>query len=184
MSSFDAILFHSPYCKLVQKSFARLSFNDFKANPDNFPDTLQSSFAQIELEDSYFNKDVEKSFMDASKMTFESKTEPSLLIAKNVGNMYTPSLYGGLVSFIVSHESVESLVGKRVALFSYGSGSASSFFSIRVSHYWLQMNFWQKRFEFERHKNEKSFSPIAMDCAKCDKIYWSFQTVAVAMLGQ
>ena len=124
----------------MQKSFARLSFNDFKANPDNFPDTLQSSFAQIELEDSYFNKDVEKSFMDASKMTFESKTEPSLLIAKNVGNMYTPSLYGGLVSFIVSHESVESLVGKRVALFSYGSGSASSFFSIRVSQ--LQLNFW------------------------------------------
>ena len=136
----------------MQKSFARLSFNDFKANPDDFTDTLQSSFAQVELEDSYFNKDVEKAFMDASKVTFESKTEPSLLIAKNVGNMYTPSLYGGLVSFIVSHESVESLVGKRVALFSYGSGSASSFFSIRVSHYWLQMNFWQ-------NKNEKSFSP-------------------------
>ena len=143
----------------MQKSFARLSFNDFKANPDDFTDTLQSSFAQVELEDSYFNKDVEKAFMDASKVTFESKTEPSLLIAKNVGNMYTSSLYGGLVSFIVSHESVESLVGKRVALFSYGSGSASSFFSIRVSHYWLQMNFWQKRFEFERNKNEKSFSP-------------------------
>ena len=128
----------------MQKSFARLSFNDFKANPDDFTDTLQSSFAQVELEDSYFNKDVEKAFMDASKVILESKTEPSLLIAKNVGNMYTPSLYGGLVSFIVSHESVESLVGKRVALFSYGSGSASSFFSIRVSHYWLQMNFWQK----------------------------------------
>ena len=89
LSSFDALLFHSPYCKLVQKSLARLSFNDFKAEPDVFPESLQSSFAQVELEDSYFNKDVEKSFMDISKVTFESKTRPSLMIATNVGNMYT-----------------------------------------------------------------------------------------------
>jgi len=132
LSSFDAILFHSPYCKLVQKSLARLAFNDFKANPGDFPESLQSTFAQVELEDSYFDRDVEKSFMEASKETFDSKTEPSLLIAKNVGNMYTPSLYGGLVSFLVSHETTESLVGKRVALYSYGSGTASTFFSIRV----------------------------------------------------
>merc|ERR1711976_793127 len=60
LSAFDAVLFHSPYCKLVQKSLARLAFNDFKANSSSFPDQLQSSFAQIALEDSYFNKDVEK----------------------------------------------------------------------------------------------------------------------------
>ena len=116
----------------MQKSLARLAFNDFKANPEVFPQSLQSSFAQVELEDSYFNRDVEKSFLEVSKMTFEAKTVPSLMIAKNVGNMYTPSLYGGLVSFIVSHETAESLVGKRVALFSYGSGCASTFFSVKV----------------------------------------------------
>lgn len=132
LNSFDAILFHSPYCKLVQKSLARLSFNDFKATPDQYPDALQTSFAQISLEDSYFNKDVEKVFMDLSKGTFEDKTKNSLMIATNVGNMYTPSLYGGLVSFICSHETVQDLVDKRVALFSYGSGLASSFYSLRV----------------------------------------------------
>jgi len=132
LTSFDAVLFHSPYCKLVQKSLARLAFNDFKANSSSFPDQLQSSFAQIALEDSYFNKDVEKAFMDLTKETFETKTQPSLLIATNVGNMYTPSLYGGLVSFVCSHDKVEDMVGKRVALFSYGSGLVSSFFSIRV----------------------------------------------------
>jgi len=163
LSSFDAILFHSPYCKLVQKSFARLSFNDFKANPDDFTDTLQSSFAQVELEDSYFNKDVEKAFMDASKVTFESKTEPSLLIAKNVGNMYTPSLYGGLVSFIVSHESVESLVGKRVALFSYGSGSASSFFSIRVKEHVSMLHQQLKADVPSRLKARTKISPDEYD---------------------
>ena len=32
----DGIIFHSPYCKLVQKSFARLLLNDFlrDKNPD------------------------------------------------------------------------------------------------------------------------------------------------------
>ena len=29
LSSSDAFLFHSPYCKLVQKSFARLLWNDY-----------------------------------------------------------------------------------------------------------------------------------------------------------
>jgi len=132
LNSFDAVLFHSPYCKLVQKSLARLAFNDFKANSGLYPEGLQTSFAQISLEDSYFNKEVEKAFMELSKDTFERKTQPSLLIATNVGNMYTPSLYGGLVSFVCSHDRVEDMVGKRVALFSYGSGLASSFFSIRA----------------------------------------------------
>ena len=30
---FDAFVFHSPFCKLVQKSLARLSFNDFLKLP-------------------------------------------------------------------------------------------------------------------------------------------------------
>jgi len=132
LTSFDAVLFHTPFCKLVQKSLARLAFNDFKANPEMFQESLQSAFAQIALEDSYFNKDVEKAFMDLSKTTFETKTQPSLMIATNVGNMYTPSLYGCLVSFICSHEKAADMVNKRLALFSYGSGLVSSFFSIRI----------------------------------------------------
>lgn len=132
LNSFDAMLFHSPYCKLVQKSLARLAFNDFKANPDIYPDNLKTSFANVSLEDSYFNKEVEKAFMEFSIGTFEKKTQPSLMVATNVGNMYTPSLYGGLVSFICSHESTQNLVGKHVALFSYGSGLASTFYSIKV----------------------------------------------------
>jgi len=163
LSSFDALLFHSPYCKLVQKSLARLSFNDFKAEPDVFPESLQSSFAQVELEDSYFNKDVEKSFMDISKVTFESKTRPSLMIATNVGNMYTPSLYGGLVSFIVSHETAESLVGKRVALFSYGSGSASSFFSIKVNERAAALHQQLKTDVLSRLKARTKISPEDFD---------------------
>jgi len=45
--------------------------------------------------------------------------------------MYTASLYGGLASLIANVEP-EVLQGKRVSMFAYGSGCASSFFALRV----------------------------------------------------
>lgn len=56
----------------------------------------------VKLEDTYFNRDVEKAMMAASKTMFKQKTEQSLKLANQVGNMYTPSVYGGLVSFLAS----------------------------------------------------------------------------------
>ena len=35
LSDFDALLFHTPYCKLVKKSVARLALNDFLRLPRN-----------------------------------------------------------------------------------------------------------------------------------------------------
>ena len=59
-----------------------------------------SAYRKTKLEDSYFDKDLERAFMTASRDVFETKTKPTLLLANQVGNMYTPSLYGGLLSFI------------------------------------------------------------------------------------
>ncbi len=67
LNNFDAVLFHSPFCKLVQKSLARLALNDFLAEPNSYPEDLRSKFEKVALEDSYFNKDVEKAFMDYSR---------------------------------------------------------------------------------------------------------------------
>jgi len=135
VDSFDAVIFHSPFGKLVQKSLARLVFNDFlQADPagraEKFPG--MEDFSSKTLEESYFDRDVEKAFMERSKAQFEQKTKPSLLLASNVGNMYTPSLYSCLVSLLVS-QTADELAGSRIALFSYGSGLASSLFSIRVA---------------------------------------------------
>ena len=135
LDSFNAVLFHTPYCKLVQKSLARLSLNDYvslTAEEKEANAAQLSKFASVSLENSYFDRDVEKAFMAHSLGHFEAKTKPSLLVATNIGNMYTPSLYGGLISYLVSGPA-ESLAGQHVALFSYGSGLASSFFSLRVS---------------------------------------------------
>lgn len=131
----DALLFHSPFCKLVQKSVARLAFHDFLMTPaDEIPKTYQGleSFRDKKLEDTYFDKDVEKAFVSYSQDIFVKKTKPSLLLATQVGNMYTPSVYGSLASFI-SNNTVDTLAGKRVMLFSYGSGLAATMFSLRIS---------------------------------------------------
>lgn len=133
LDSFDGVCFHTPFCKLVQKSLARLALNDFVQLTEDERLTKHPElkpFLDIQLERSYFDKAVEKAFMQHSLSLFESKTKPSLYVATNVGNMYTPSLYGGLVSFIVS-STAKDLAGKRVGLFSYGSGLVASFFSVK-----------------------------------------------------
>ncbi|KAK9875272.1 hypothetical protein WA026_007663 [Henosepilachna vigintioctopunctata] len=132
---FDAVLFHTPYCKLVQKSLARLHFNDFYSaskedKVTNYPDL--KNFENVILEDTYFDRDLEKAAINSSKDYFNEKTLPSLLVASQVGNMYTSSLYGGLVSLLISKKPSE-LAGKKIGLFSYGSGLASAFFSLRIS---------------------------------------------------
>lgn len=137
LANFDAFLFHSPYCKLVQKSFARLAFVDFLNTPkericndERYKDAV--SFHAAKLEDTYFDRDIEKVFMRLSKTDFERKTRPSLLIANQVGNMYTPSVYSGLVSFLLS-KPISEFAGNKIALFSYGSGFCSSMYSLTVT---------------------------------------------------
>ncbi|KAL1502106.1 hypothetical protein ABEB36_007300 [Hypothenemus hampei] len=135
LNFFDGILFHTPYGKLVQKSVGRLALNDYLRAPENirtdlYPSELQQ-FVNVELNNSYFDRDVEKAFLTASNDVFLKKTKPSLDIATNVGNMYTSSLYGGLVSYLAS-KSLDDLKGNKLALFSYGSGLAACFYSITI----------------------------------------------------
>ncbi|XP_019634532.1 PREDICTED: hydroxymethylglutaryl-CoA synthase, cytoplasmic-like [Branchiostoma belcheri] len=133
LEDIDYCLFHTPYCKLVQKSFARLYFNDFlDAAKDDPKYTGLEAFRDLKLEDTFSNKDLEKAFVNASKDLFNSKTKLALLLATQVGNMYTPSLYSGLASLLYS-KSAADLAGRRVGFFSYGSGLASAMFSVRVS---------------------------------------------------
>lgn len=136
LDSFSAMCFHSPYCKLVQKSLARLALNDFLLDPS--PDMSEGGqyagfegYRELKLEETFFDRNVEKAFMTASKETFAAKTKPALLVSNQVGNMYTPSLYGGLASILSSY-TLENIPGKRIGMFSYGSGFASTLFSLKV----------------------------------------------------
>lgn len=131
IDDFDYFAFHSPYTKLVVKSIARLAFNDFLRNPDSPKYETVQQYRGLLLDDTYTNKEVEKSFISLTKTLFAEKVERSLLLARQLGNMYCGTVYGGLAS-LVYQSSDEELAGKRIVLFSYGSGFAASMFSITV----------------------------------------------------
>ena len=101
----DFFIFHSPFTKLVAKSLARLKLVDFYRDPS--PDTTPAGrYAGLDvlggrsLESTVGDRDVEKLMLKSSAADFKAKTDTSLLLGREVGNMYTASLYGGLASLL------------------------------------------------------------------------------------
>ena len=130
----DYALFHSPYGKQAVKGFARLTFNDFLASPSsprfaNVPNP--EGFLSATHAESLTDKNVEKTFITTSKASFAQKVDPSMACSRRLGNMYTASLYGCLASLLSTVEPAQ-LLGKRVSMFAFGSGCASSFFTLRI----------------------------------------------------
>ncbi|RHZ78565.1 hypothetical protein Glove_161g26 [Diversispora epigaea] len=131
VKSFDYFLFHAPYCKLVQKSFGRLFYNDFIRKSDDPIFESVQQFKSMKIEESFQSRDLEKAFIGISKTEYEKKVKPTLLTATEIGNMYCASLYGCLTAAL-SITPTDELVGKRIAMFSYGSGLSSTFFSFKI----------------------------------------------------
>lgn len=129
---FSYAIFHAPTCKLVQKSYARLFYVDYLRNPsgEQFKD-IPAAVNEVQYEPSLTDKNVEKAFMALTKEKYEQRVKGGLLASTMAGNMYCASLYAGLVSLICNYPPQE-LQGKKVAAFSYGSGLASSFFSLNI----------------------------------------------------
>ncbi|KAG4939733.1 hypothetical protein JHK86_045874 [Glycine max] len=133
MSDSDYFVFHSPYNKLVQKSFGRLYFNDFLRNASFVDEVARETlapYASLSGDESYQSRDLEKANQQAAKHLYDAKVQPSTLIPKQVGNMYTASLYAAFASLL--HNKNSSLVGKRVVMFSYGSGLTATMFSFQL----------------------------------------------------
>lgn len=132
LDRFDYMAFHAPNCKLVAKSYARLLYNDYLKNPSNpiFAE-VPAEIKDISYEASVVDKTVEKTFMALAKKRFAARVQPSIQVATMCGNMYCGSVYGSLCSLLANVDS-QTAQGKRIALFSYGSGLASSLFSFTV----------------------------------------------------
>ena len=132
LDRFDHVLFHSPTCKLVAKSYARLLYNDYRVNPEKAAfDSVPKELQDLSYEKSLTDKTVEKTFMALSKKKFQTRVQPGVQVPTMCGNMYCASVYGSLVA-LLSNVSSEDFKGRRVGIFSYGSGLASSFFSMKV----------------------------------------------------
>jgi len=134
LEDLDYSIFHSPYGKQAVKGHARMAYNDFVSDPKaprhaNVPNP--DGFLAQSHADSLRDKSVEKTFCALSKASYAKKTDPAMACSKRLGNMYTASLYGCLASLLATVAPAD-LRGKRVSLFSFGSGCAATFFTARV----------------------------------------------------
>lgn len=104
------VLYHVPFCKMARKAHHHLRRCDLRDEGGALPDAAQEA--------------EEAARSDAS---FERQTATSLRFCEQIGNAYTGSLYLGLAGLLDAEAS--ALQGKRLGLFSYGSGCCSEFFS-------------------------------------------------------
>ena len=130
----DFFCFHCPYSKLVEKAFYQVKcfqifirrFNMKNLDLKNKVCGVQGKFWQLDKE---CQEDIKKEFYEEFKL----KILPGLFICKNCGNLYTGSLYGYLLSIILNGNNIE-LVNKRLIMFSYGSGLASTIFVLKINN--------------------------------------------------
>ena len=130
---YDHMVFHSPYNKLVQQSFARLALNDARRlvlADASLPEHLAplADAAIRPLEDTYSDRDVMKASLAAAKPYYESMVGPSDTLSQHIGNSYTGAIFANLLSLTCNKGA--GLEGKRVGVFSYGSGAIAHMFGL------------------------------------------------------
>lgn len=128
----DYCVFHAPFFKMVKKSFARLVANDFMRTDVDSDDRFTSveKYRHLDHSTSHRCREAVKAFVDVCTDAFEEKCAPSAWLGREVGNCYTASLYTALAAIL--SEVGDELIGKRLLLFAFGSGFASSMFTLRV----------------------------------------------------
>ncbi|KAH9910975.1 hydroxymethylglutaryl-CoA synthase [Epithele typhae] len=133
LADVDFPVFHSPYGKMVRRRtpprVQRLHRQPRR--PQVRERARPRGVAAQPYKASLTDKNLEKTFMAIAKADYDTTVEKGMRCARRCGNMYTASLYGGLASLLASVEPAE-LKGKRISMFAFGSGIASSFFTIKV----------------------------------------------------
>jgi len=136
-------VFHAPYNKLVRKTFGRVVYLDFLSRPTVYfskykeeADTVAflRKYEATPCGETINNREVIKGFERLSAAFYDRYVSPSTVIPRSIGNCYTASIFMGLVSLIVqcAEEGADAVMGKTVQMFSYGSGTVASLYSLRV----------------------------------------------------
>ncbi|GMF10097.1 unnamed protein product [Phytophthora lilii] len=137
MDSVDYAVFHSPYNKLVQKSFARLLFLDSRRVLNDGDEAAKEKFAALSkwantpLKDTLNDRELDLAVRAVAKEDFQAKVVPSCTTSQQLGNCYTAAVYMNLATLV--HARAKDLSrGARVLMFSYGSGSLATMFVLRT----------------------------------------------------
>jgi hydroxymethylglutaryl-CoA synthase len=109
-SQLARIVYHVPFCKMAKKAHAHVRKCELE---DLAGGALDAAALAREESD--------------GAASFETQVAPTLMLASRIGNTYTGSLYLGIASLL--HAQGPALAGKRIGMFSYGSGCSSEFFS-------------------------------------------------------
>lgn len=75
-------------------------------------------------------KILDKSLPQEKKDLLQKHFDESIIYSQKVGNIYTGSLFLGLLSLLENSDSLKA--GDKLALYSYGSGAVSEFFSVEL----------------------------------------------------
>lgn len=150
----DYFVFHAPYNKLVQKSYARLFLLDARrrqskkeesteeekkeaaqedaAASDNKEDPLQEWLTKP-IEETHNDRALDGVLKKVSAASFQQRLYDANRASQLVGNTYTASVFLGLASLIDRAGSRGELTpGKSVVLFSYGSGALATMYRMTV----------------------------------------------------
>lgn len=127
VASFDYVMLHSPYLKLVQKSFSRMLLRDALTPGHASYGAFTHSTTDVKSV-ADVDHDVERAIVNAYASQFEAMVMPTTLLNRECGNMYAGSLWASLCSLVGNYDV--DLVNKSALMFSYGSGSVASMFSV------------------------------------------------------
>ena len=97
----------------------KLSLKDFAAYCFHLP------YPKLTLKG--LNKIMDKSLPQEQQDQLKENFEKSILYSQKVGNIYTGSLFLGLLSLLENSDNLKA--GDKIALFSYGSGAVAEIFS-------------------------------------------------------
>lgn len=97
----------------------KLSLKDFAAYCFHLP------YPKLALKG--LNKIMDKSLAQEQQDQLKENFEKSILYSQKVGNIYTGSLFLGLLSLLENSDNLKA--GDKIALFSYGSGAVAEIFS-------------------------------------------------------
>jgi hydroxymethylglutaryl-CoA synthase len=131
--AYDFSIFHSPYNKLVQQSFARLFVGDARrlvAAGQALPEHLSplAPWADAEYEGTIMDRDLMKASTQVADAFYASMVAPSDKLSKNIGNTYTAAVFANLLCLVANKGG--QLTNKNTAVFSYGSGAIASMYGI------------------------------------------------------
>ncbi|NDI99642.1 hydroxymethylglutaryl-CoA synthase [Flavobacterium sp. LaA7.5] len=146
--SWESIIMHLPYAYQARRMFAELFALD--AEMPLLTGNEENADYQAKI------KEISKS--EAYKNFVTQKLQPAEVASSLIGNLYTGSIFMGLLSALTQHAlKGNDLIGKKFGFLAYGSGSKSKVFEGTLQQGWAEAAHKAQLFETLRHSLEIDF---------------------------